>query len=206
MGSRTGDKSGDETALSTPAVTTLDESDTAQDRTRASIIGKVAWQPGKGLTFDRWLECGRKLGLVGRGVAWWIGDWILYGNEKYGEKYTRASRVTGYDTQTLMNMAYVASRFSPDRRREALSWSHHAELAALDFDDQEYWLTFAINERLSVRSLRQELTASRRISSRRNRLGSSNKVETGVHHDPNGPMLCPHCQHPIDPTGVIDSL
>ena len=53
----------------------------------------------------------------------------------------RASRITGYDVQTLMNMVYVATRFESGRRRERLSWSHHAELAALEPPEQEEWLT-----------------------------------------------------------------
>ena len=40
-----------------------------------------------------------------------------------------------------MNMVYVASRFEVSRRREMLSWSHHAALAALDRDGQELWRT-----------------------------------------------------------------
>ena len=53
-----------------------------------------------------------------------------------------------------MNMVYVATRFEAERRRERLSWSHHAELAALEPDDQEQWLTRAEEQRLSVRDLR----------------------------------------------------
>jgi hypothetical protein len=39
-----------------------------------------------------------------------------------------------------MNMAYVAGRFAPERRRAELSFSHHAEVAALAPDEQEEWL------------------------------------------------------------------
>jgi hypothetical protein len=61
-----------------------------------------------------------------------------------------------------MNMAYVASRVPTSRRRENLSWSHHAELAPLNAEEQEYWLERALLDRMSVHCLRNELRAARR--------------------------------------------
>lgn len=155
------------------------------------------------MTLDNWVECGRRLGAVGRGVGWWIGDWLIYGNERYGEKYVRASRITGYDTQTLMNMAYVASRFDYLRRREPLSWSHHAEVAALEIDDQERWLTFAIDHRLSVRSLRQEVKAAHRA---RQKITSSKAPSDRSHRsderDFDGTIRCPHCRQAFDASAL----
>ncbi|MDQ6778590.1 MAG: hypothetical protein M3071_20735 [Actinomycetota bacterium] len=101
-----------------------------------------------------------RIGGVSRRVGWWLGDWLRYGNARFGERYSRAARITGYDTQTLMNMTYVASRFDVSRRRENLSWSHHAELAALPPGDQDYWLERARTEALSIRDLRLEMRRS----------------------------------------------
>jgi hypothetical protein len=70
--------------------------------------------------------------------------------------------VTGYDRQTLMNMVYVATRFETSRRRENLSWSHHAEVAGLDAAEQERWLERAGADRLTVRELRLELHCAKR--------------------------------------------
>ncbi|MDQ3933017.1 MAG: hypothetical protein M3340_00110 [Actinomycetota bacterium] len=106
---------------------------------------------------------------MSRGAGWWIGDWLSYGNAKYGEKYSRAVKLTGYDIQTLKNMVYVASRFEPSRRRDVLSWTHHAEVAALSRDEQETWLNRAVAERLSVRSLREEIVLSHAARSRQSR-------------------------------------
>ena len=126
-------------------------------------IGSVCWQPAREIDLAQWLECGRKLGTVGRNVAWWIGDWLQYGTARYGERYPRAAKITGYDVQSLMNMAWVASRFEPARRRGGLSWSHHAEVAALAPDEQDRWLERAAQERMSVRCLRTELRTMRRV-------------------------------------------
>ncbi|WP_169811603.1 LmbU family transcriptional regulator [Nocardia shimofusensis] len=129
--------------------------------TRVSVSA-VAWEPVAAIKCEEWLRHGGRLGTIGRAAAWWIGDWVNYGNIKFGEKYSRAARITGYDVQSLMNMAYVASRFSIERRHERLSWSHHAEVAALDPDDQDRWLLHAEESKLSVRGLREELRAARR--------------------------------------------
>jgi hypothetical protein len=116
------------------------------------------------LPYEEWLRQGSTFGVAGRNARWWLGDWLRYGATRYGTKYTAAVRVTGYDRQTLMNLVYVATRFEISRRRENLSWSHHAELAAVDPQEQEHWLDRAITDKFSVRDLREELTSVRRTS------------------------------------------
>ncbi|MCP2163974.1 LmbU family transcriptional regulator [Goodfellowiella coeruleoviolacea] len=143
-------------------VEAVPEQRTSRTDTRGQAkVSPVAWEPHAEMDLVDWLQQGKRLGSIGRGAAWWIGDWVNYGNAKFGEKYTRASRTTGYDIQSLMNMAYVASRFEVSRRRENLSWSHHAEVAALPPEQQGHWLELAARNRMSVRRLRDELRALR---------------------------------------------
>src|SRR4051812_36750101 len=73
-------------------------------------ITNVSWSAPGAMSFEQWVLHGRRLGAIGRGIGWWLGDWLRFGNARYGEKYVQASRITGYDVQTLMNMVYVASR------------------------------------------------------------------------------------------------
>lgn len=122
----------------------------------------VAWTPSRELDVHQWAAAGRRLGVVGRCIQWLLGDWLAYGNFRFGERYARASQITGYDPQTLMNMVYVASCFSNSRRREDLSWSHHETLAAMDHGEQDRWLDKAITHRWSVADLRMMLRASRK--------------------------------------------
>lgn len=128
----------------------------------ASTKSPVAWAPNQELNANEWAAAGRRIGAVGRCIQWLLGDWIAYGNAKFGERYARAAKITGYDTQTLMNMVYVASRFEISRRRENLSWSHHETLAALDVDEQDHWLDQAQVNRWSIADLRMMLRVSRR--------------------------------------------
>lgn len=92
------------------------------------------------LTYDEWESVGRTLQRIERSVMWWVGDWLRYGERRYGETYSQALSTTDYAYQTLANAAYVAERVESSRRRENLSWSHHAEIAALEPDEQERFL------------------------------------------------------------------
>jgi hypothetical protein len=162
---------------------------TARDRpTRRTSGLTMAWIPDGTLGYPEWVAAGRRLGEFARGSQWWVGDWIRYGNARWGEKYLEAAKISGYDGKSLRNLAYVASRFDLSRRRDKLTWSHHAELAVLEPHEQDRWLDRAILDKLSVADLR-ELRASRR----------STKV---AHAHENGPprafplpttLVCPNC-------------
>ena len=147
-------------------------------------ITAVSWSASESLDFAEWIGYGRRLGLMSRGAQWWIGDWLRFGNIQYRGRYMNASKVTGYDTQTLMNLSYVAARIEVSRRREKLSWSHHAEVAALPPEEQDRWLEFAESERLSVRSLRAHL-----------RFRASHAQSEPTSGDSEGEVLCPRCGH-----------
>jgi hypothetical protein len=162
-------------------------------RSSPATLSDVAWRAREGMSFAEWQAYGRRLGVMGRSAGWWIGDWLAYGNHAFGERYARASRITGYDAQTLMNMAYVASRFDASRRRGNLSWSHHAVIAAMEPEAQDHWLARAEKDRLSVRCLRESI----RRESRRGRAEEETAdpepsgAAEGAHSSPD--MKCPEC-------------
>jgi hypothetical protein len=68
--------------------------------THDAALTAVCWAPGPRMDERRWVEYGKRLGRAGRGTSWWIGDWLRYGNARYGETYVLAARITGYDQQT----------------------------------------------------------------------------------------------------------
>lgn len=162
-----------------------------------TALTPTSWAAGCELAVSEWVDQGRCLGAIGRGSAWWIGDWIRYGSARYGDKYAAASGVTGYDVQSLMNMSYVASRFEASRRRPGLSFSHHAELAALAPEDQELWLDRAEASRLSVRALRAELRKARERRDARRALARA-RLQALPDQTPGEAVAvleCPHCGH-----------
>lgn len=173
------------------------------DRRPIASVTPVAWRPRQDLEISEWLKQGRWLGSLGRRVGWWIGDWLRYGNDAFGERYVRAAKVTGYDPQTLMNMVYVASKVDISRRRESLSWSHHAEVASIPGDDQERWLAHAESERLSVRDLREEIRRDRRPVDGEDAAELRVAAKDAQHPGGSGlpqdtPLVCPECGHAFE--------
>lgn len=159
-------------------------------------ISKVAWVPPADLGQPEWLSTGRRLGAIGRCSQWWIGDWIRYGNARWGEKYTEAARVTGYDVASLRNMAWVAAQFDDSSlRSDKLSWSHHVLLAPLERDEQERWIARAVEQRLSVADLRLEMRS-------RGNGGRKEQAAAGGGSPEQGEGICPHCGHRLsEPSG-----
>ncbi len=115
----------------------------------------------RGLSFEEWAQVGRHVRLVHDASCWWVGDWLAYGEHEYGCRYRDAVDVTGFDYQTLRNRAWVASRFPPSRRREALSFAHHAEVTSLPESEQDAWLDRAFVHGWSRNELRRRLRETR---------------------------------------------
>jgi hypothetical protein len=124
-------------------------------------LTETAWAPSRELSFEEWQDAGLKLGQIARSTQWWLGDWLNYGINNYGEKYYDAVEQTGYDVQTLMNMASIAKKFEPSRRREILSWSHHETVAKLDPPAADAILEEAEQKEWTRERLRQVVGGSR---------------------------------------------
>jgi hypothetical protein len=115
----------------------------------------------EGLPFEVWERIGLQVSVLADSSAWWIGDWLVYGQRSYGDRYAAAAAATGFRYQTLRNYAWVASRFPLSRRRDRLSFGHHAEVAALGEDEQESWLRRADLRRWSRNQLRRAVREAR---------------------------------------------
>lgn len=114
------------------------------------------------MPYAEWVELGRHLAQAVNSSAWWIGDWLAFGEHEYGgERYREGVVATGLDYQTLRNYKSVADRFPVSRRRDTLSFAHHEAVVALPTDEQEHWLNLAEHERLSRQQLRDAIQAAR---------------------------------------------
>jgi hypothetical protein len=118
-----------------------------------------------------WLEIGQQLEELHEtqsrrlsAVYWWIGDWLVFGEEHFGEEHSQAlDEITAnYRDETLRNMAWVASRIPRVSRLTDLSWSKHQAAAALSAPDQEEVLDAAVEEGWSVNRIRDEVKQRRR--------------------------------------------
>jgi hypothetical protein len=112
-----------------------------------------------GVSFDSWRELGCRVAVVANCSAWWLGDWLVYGEQAYGDRYQQAIADTSLGYQTLRNYAWVARKFHMSRRRDELSFGHHVEVAALPDDEQDLWLARAEQSNWSRNQLRQQLRA-----------------------------------------------
>ncbi|MER7226805.1 LmbU family transcriptional regulator [Streptomyces rubradiris] len=119
------------------------------------------------LPFETWQAAGRKLFQTADSFAWCLGDWLVYGQDKYGDRYRQAVEAAGLDYQTLRNYAWVARKFDVSRRHPQLSFQHHAEVAALRPGDQDVWLARAHDNGWSKTELRRRVRAHRGSAERR---------------------------------------
>lgn len=108
-------------------------------------------------SFEEWAQFGRQASLAERAIHWAVGDWLNYGEARWGEMYAQAMDETGFEYSTLSTDKWLAGRIEFCRRRQNLSWGHHAEVGALDPDEQEDWLDYAEAEGLSVHELRKAI-------------------------------------------------
>lgn len=134
----------------------------------------------KSLPFDQWVDLGKELHAQWRQaegrrtqVLWWIGDWWAFGGEadqktgkpRYGDRAkVAATGIFGVEFGTCMNAGSVARTFETSRRREVLSFKHHAELAGISNKSPpaaDELLDRAEIERLSTRDLRGEIIKAR---------------------------------------------
>ncbi|MFI6901792.1 LmbU family transcriptional regulator [Nonomuraea sp. NPDC050394] len=109
------------------------------------------------MPFSSWERLGKQIALITDSSTWWLGDWINYGERVYPDRYQRAVAGTSLNCQTLRNYAWVARRFPMNRRRDRLSFQHHAELASLPPEEQDEWLDLAEQNRWSRNQLRRQL-------------------------------------------------
>lgn len=107
--------------------------------------------------FESWQQVGQQLSYIEGAVHWWIGDWLNYGEDRWGEMYSQALEATGFEYQTLRNDKWVANQIDLSRRRDKLSFSHHAEIASLPADAQDRWLDIIERDNLSRNELRRRV-------------------------------------------------
>jgi len=125
------------------------------------LTTKVGLRFPADVTFDSWQRAGVQISRVVDSFAWCLGDWLVYGQQRYTDRYRKAVDAIGLDYQTLRNYASVARRVELPRRRSTLSFQHHAEVAALPDTEQETWLGRAEEGGWSRNQLRQHLQAAR---------------------------------------------
>ena len=108
-------------------------------------------------SLTEWQRFGRHLFLISDSSCWWLGDWLVYGQQKYPNRYRKATEETGLDYKTLRNYAWIAKRYPASERHPKVSFQHHAEVASLEPAERTAWLERAAQEGWSRNMLRQQV-------------------------------------------------
>lgn len=128
----------------------------------AMLTAHIALPLPDDLRIEDWQVLGRKLCAMEQRVQWWLGDWWAFGEGHYGSRAKMvADGIFGKAYQTLVNFGNVARKFEPNRRRLALPFTHHAEVAGLPVEQAEAVLTQAEGGGWSVRDTRMEVLRRR---------------------------------------------
>lgn len=117
----------------------------------------VGWIPPADLTLEEWGALGPEIGKRQRATRWLLGDWLNYGERRYGETYAQYMDATGHKYQYLADARWVAGAVEFSSREERLSWSHHRLVAKLSRDEQRYWLRLAVAEDWTYDQLREAI-------------------------------------------------
>ena len=130
--------------------------ETPQLKTTLSAIG---WNLPANMTEEDWKNAGSFLVQVDQARQWWLGDW--WNGCSWGEGQSACAEI-GVDYQTAQNCGQVAKKFQISRRREKLSFSHHAEVCPIDDPAmQDKLLDWCLSgpKRKTVRELREKVQA-----------------------------------------------
>ena len=108
--------------------------------------------------FEVWQEYGRGLARVESAIQWVIGDWLNFGEQRYGETYAQALDVwPETKIESMYDYKYVASRIS--FRNENLTWTHHKVVAKMETEEQIDWLKAAVEANWTSKQLREQIVA-----------------------------------------------
>lgn len=118
------------------------------------------------VTVDELKNVGRQFVKMEDSKQWWIGDWWNTLERKYGEAQQICDEV-GLNYSTVKSASAVSKKIEKVRRRTGLTWSHHAEVCGIKFEDdkekqtriQDKFLDKAEQEQWSRNKLREQVQA-----------------------------------------------
>lgn len=128
---------------------------------RGGMLTRTSLSLPASLEAEQYEQIGRALASMKETVQWAVGDWLAFGERRYGEEAYQLQEASGLSEESRAQYVRVSTRVEPHRRVAELSWTHHRVLSAYDPVIQEHWLLRCVNEGLSVAALREELKAAK---------------------------------------------
>jgi hypothetical protein len=133
------------------SITTLDNGDIQAGNMVFTAVG-LDFQGD--ISRDEWLAAYRFAQQVRRAIWWIVADLAAYAADRWGEKYSHLSEITGYKEQSLKDMAYVARHIQLSVRTDKLTPTHHKLVAALSPATQRHYLSLGAEKGWSVGVMR----------------------------------------------------
>ncbi|MGE7388931.1 LmbU family transcriptional regulator [Streptomyces sp. NPDC004126] len=115
----------------------------------------------RGISMEAWRSLGQQIEAISNSSSWWLGDWLIYGQSEFPNRYKHAIAQTSLDYQTLRNYAWVARSFKPNQRLAELSFQHHAEVAGMEPEERGRLLKQAAEHGWSRNELRRQVRSRR---------------------------------------------
>lgn len=142
----------------------------------------VSLELPRDLQYDDWASIGSRLTRLREFTNFAIGDWLCFGENKYGETYSQAATETGIPEDRLVILKYVSMHVAPERRIDRPNfWSHHREVASLDPKEQTRWLEKSAKDGWTVKQLKEAIGKKGR------------RKETARGDNGSGGGMCPIC-------------
>ena len=103
--------------------------------------------------WETWVRQGETLAHTIDTLPWVVGDWVVAGEDSFGERASQHFQDLAMAPERMSNYAWVARVFPPSSRVEGLRWSHFRAVAALPEPERATWLEKAKVEGMTVRAL-----------------------------------------------------
>lgn len=127
-------------------------------------------------TKEEWLACGKFIKQSTESVHFWIGDWMLYGEVRWGYTYKEVAELMGFEVQTIKDDKWVAARIPLERRTKAVTFSHYKVVADMhDPEEQDHYLQTAIDKELSVAAFREYVNKQESVYEQNTKQSSSHE-------------------------------
>lgn len=129
----------------------------AQNTDLTADIGQtdeISWTGSENMTFDQYQAIGKTFQQIQRSLCWWTGDWLNYGEQKFGDVAAQAVDDTGKTVETLLKWKAVAFRVPRNIRVKELGWTFHFYIAYVPEEERGVLLQMALNVGISSRELK----------------------------------------------------
>ena len=123
-------------------------------------------------TFAEWETCGTFLRQIEAASRWWMGDWLAYGETRseWGDKYEHECSVLKHGYSDIRTLKSLSKKFELSRRRDNLTWDHHAAVWGLPTDEQDRLLGLAEAQKWKRKDLRAAVREVRHRAKRISRV------------------------------------